>query len=218
MATFSFNLINNKKINVYKDSKIDLIHVKYVVQNIFLNLRKNFDINKNEYKSISVKNLLLKLKQYKNDYFNNIIPKFDNSFELNLFNTFRSYAFPKKIMLKSEDKFDERGSLWEILKTKKNAHLFVSTTKKKKIRGNHFHTKKIERFIVLHGSALIKFRRIFDKKIHKLNISSRQKCSIDIPTYCTHNLTNKKREKLVTLFYANEIYNPKKSDTFYEKV
>ena len=75
---------------------------------------------------------MLKLKQYKNDYFNNIIPKFDNSFELNLFNTFRSYAFPKKIMLKSEDKFDERGSLWEILKTKKNAHLFVSTTKKNK--------------------------------------------------------------------------------------
>ena len=50
---------------------------------IFFKFKKNFDINKNEYKSISVKNLLLKLKQYKNDYFNNIIPKFDNSFELN---------------------------------------------------------------------------------------------------------------------------------------
>ena len=86
---------------------------------------------------------MLKLKQYKNDYFNNIIPKFDNSFELNLFNTFRSYAFPKKIIiLKSEDKFDERGSLWEILKTKKCSS-FVSTTKKNKIRGNHFHTKKL---------------------------------------------------------------------------
>ena len=83
-------------------------------------------------------------------------------------------------MLKSEDKFTR--IFWEIFKTK-NAHLLYPQIKNK-IRGNHFHIKKIERFIVLHGSALIKFD-VFLTKIHKLNISSRQKCSIDIPTYCT---------------------------------
>lgn len=217
-ATFCNNLIINKKIKIKKNNKINLVYVKDAVENIFSNLKKNKSISKDKYTLISVKNLQDKLYKFKEDYFNNIIPKFKNNFEVNLFNTFRSYAFPKKIVLKSKVRSDNRGSLWEIIKSKKSSHLFISTTNKGKIRGNHFHTKKIERFIILHGSAVIKFRHILDKKIYKFTINSKQKCSIDIPTYCTHSLTNKLNEKLITLFYTNEIYDPKKTDTYYEKV
>ena len=131
---------------IKKNKNLKLLYVKDVVENLFANISKNKTIEKNKYKTISVKNLYNKLYQYKKDYFNNVIPLFKDNFELYLFNTFRSYAFPNKIILKTRENIDNRGSLWEILKSDKNAHLFVSTTKKNKVRGNHYHSKKIERF------------------------------------------------------------------------
>ncbi len=217
-ATISDHLIKNKKFIIKKNKNLKLLYVKDVVENLFANISKNKTIEKNKYKTISVKNLYNKLYQYKKDYFNNVIPLFKDNFELYLFNTFRSYAFPNKIILKTRENIDNRGSLWEILKSDKNAHLFVSTTKKNKVRGNHYHSKKIERFFILEGSALIKFRYIHDNKVYKMNINSKSKCSVDIPTYCTHSLTNRLNKKLITVFFSNEIYNPNNSDTFYEKV
>ena len=87
-----------------------------------------------------------------------------------------------------------------MIKTKNKAQMFLSTTKKNKIRGNHFHTKKIERFIILQGSALIKFRFIFEK-IHKILVKAKDKQCVDIPTYCTHNLKNNSKKNLLTLFF-----------------
>ena len=78
--------------------------------------------------------------------------------------------------------------------------------------------KKLKDFFILEGSALIKFRYIHDNKVYKMNINSKSKCSVDIPTYCTHSLTNRLNKKLINVFFSNEIYNPNISDTFYEKV
>ena len=135
-----------------------------------------------------------------------------------MFNTFRSYAFPNKLALNLKLHKDDRGSLWEVIKTEKKANIIISTTKKGVERGNHFHTKKIERFVILRGKALIKFRNIFENKIHKLIVDSNILKSIDIPSYCTHSLTNVNKDDLLTMFYSNEIFNPLKPDTYYERV
>ncbi len=218
IATICNEVMNDKDFKIKINKNIKLIYVKDVVNNIFSNLKKNKTINNKHYTNISLNNLLIKIERFKADYFNNVIPKFKNNFELNLFNTFRSYAFPKRIILKTKSFSDKRGSLWEVIKSKRNAHMFMSTTKKNNVRGNHFHTKKIERFIIMSGCGVIKFRHIFDNKIYKFKINSKDKNIIDIPTYCTHNLSNNKSKELITLFYSNEIYNPKKTDTYYEKV
>ena len=72
---------------------------------------------------------------YWKNYFQNIIPKFKNNFDLNLFNTFRSYAFPNKLALNLKLHKDDRGSLWEVIKTEKKANIIISTTKKGVERG-----------------------------------------------------------------------------------
>lgn len=218
VATICNNLIKNKKFNLKKNKKLRLVYAQDVVKYIFKTIKTNSKINNLKYDSISVLNLYKKLLDFKKDYFNHSIPNFKKIFDLNLFNTLRSYAFPIKIKLNTKDYIDNRGNLWEVIKAKNKAQMFLSTTKKNKVRGNHFHTKKIERFIVLQGSALIKFRYIFEKKIHKFLVKAKDKQCIDIPTYCTHNLTNNSNKNLLTLFFSNEIYNPHKPDTYYEKV
>ena len=113
---------------------------------------------------------------------------------------------------------DDRGEITDIFTHEPKDHCTIVTFKKNAVRGNHFHTKKIERFIILQGSALIKFRYIFEKKIHKILVKAKDKQCVDIPTYCTHNLTNNSNKNLLTLFFSNEIYNSRKPDTYYEKV
>ena len=218
VATICDNLIKSKKFNLKKNKKLGLVYAQDVVKYIFTGLKTNSKINNLKYNSISVQNLYKKLLDFKESYFNHSIPDFKNKFDLNLFNTLRSYAFPTKIKLNTKDNIDNRGNLWEVIKTKNKAQMFLSTTKKNKIRGNHFHTKKIERFIILQGSALIKFRFIFEKKIHKILVKAKDKKCVDIPTYCTHNLKNNSKKNLLTLFFSNEIYNPRKPDTYYEEV
>ena len=218
VATICNDLIKNKKFDLKKNKKLGLVYAQDVVKYIFKSIKTNSKINNLKYDSISVLNLYKKLFDFKEYYFNHSIPDFKSKFDLNLFNTLRSYAFPNKIKLNTKNHMDSRGNLWEVIKAKNTAQMFLSTTKKSKVRGNHFHTKKIERFIILQGSALIKFRYIFEKKIHKILVKAKDKQCVDIPTYCTHNLTNNSNKNLLTLFFSNEIYNPKKPDTYYEKV
>ena len=218
VATICNNLIKNKKFELKKNKKLRLVYVQDAVEYIFKSIKTNSEIKNIKYSSIFLERLYKKLFDFKENYFNHSIPHFKNEFDINLFNTLRSYAFPTKIKLNTKDHIDNRGNLWEVIKAKNKAQIFLSTTKKNKVRGNHFHTKKIERFIVLQGSALIKFRYIFEKKIHKILVKAKDKQCVDIPTYCTHNLTNYSNKNLLTLFFTNEIYNPKKSDTYYEKV
>lgn len=219
VATFSNNLMNNIECKININKHLKLIYVQDVVKNIFYNLNsKKKLLLTSKIKVISVKSLKKKLELYKQNYFLNQIPKFINDFDLNLFNTFRSYAFPNKLALNLKLHKDNRGSLWEVIKSEKKTNIIVSTTKKGVERGNHFHTKKIEKFIILKGKAVIKFRYIFEKKIYKIKINSNKLKSIDIPSYCTHSLTNTNKEDLLTMFYSNEIFNPLKPDTYYEKV
>jgi len=108
--------------------------------------------------------------------------------------------------------------LFESLKTKTQGQVFVSSTNPGVTRGNHYHTKKIERFCVVSGSATIKLRKLFSKKVLVYKVTGKKPAYIDIPTFYTHNIKNTGKEKLLTIFWSNEIFDPKKPDTFMEEV
>ena len=85
-------------------------------------------------------------------------------------------------------------------------------------RGNHFHTRKIERFIVIKGKAVIELRRIGTAEVLRFELDGNQPSFVDMPVWYTHNLTNTGEEEIVTLFWINEFYNPDDPDTFFETV
>jgi UDP-2-acetamido-2,6-beta-L-arabino-hexul-4-ose reductase len=158
------------------------------------------------------------LTRFRDEYFSDVIPLFADRFELHLFNTLRSYLPTAYFPVALEVKTDNRGSLSEIVKERSGGQSFFSTTHVGVIRGNHYHTRKIERFCVIGGNATIKIRKLFSNGITEYKVSGEKPTYIDMPTYCAHSIENTGSDELVTLFWISEIYDPSDPDTFPESV
>ncbi|MBA7584035.1 UDP-2-acetamido-2,6-beta-L-arabino-hexul-4-ose reductase [subsurface metagenome] len=148
-----------------------------------------------------------------------IIPLLNDQFEINLFNTFRTYINleshnPVKLKLHT----DKRGSFVETIKSNIKGQFSFSTTKPGITRGNHFHIRKIERFAVIKGKALIQLRRIGTNEVLNFELDGEQPAYVDMPVWYTHNITNTGDEDLFTIFWINEFYDPNDPDTYFEKV
>jgi UDP-2-acetamido-2,6-beta-L-arabino-hexul-4-ose reductase len=219
-STMCFNILHNKKniINNY-NKELKLIYAQDLVEEIYNNIANNKIINlsKLTYK-IKIKKLEKELRLFKEMIDKNIIPNLSSQFKLKIFNAFKSYLYPKNLKRRLFVNQDYRGNLFEIIKSLNSSHIFFSNTKKNITRGNHYHTKKIEKFIVINGKAEINFRILDEKRIIKVKVNGNKPESVDIPNFCTHNIKNIGKEKLSTVFYSNEIYDKNNPDTFYEKV
>ena len=146
-------------------------------------------------------------------------PELKTVFDLNLFNTFRSYIDHSSInpvLLKKNT--DQRGTFIETTKTSLGGQFSYSTTVPGVTRGNHYHTRKIERFIVIRGKAVIELRRIGTAEILRFELDGEKPSFVDMPIWFTHNITNVGDDELITLFWINEFFNPDDPDTFFEKV
>ena len=225
VSTFCNNLIYNKKVIINGSSKINLLYIDDLIETITLHLKKTInnisEISKFDgITSTSVADVFDILKNQWDFYHsNNIIPNISTKFELNLFNTLRSFIahdnfFPKKLVKHT----DERGFFSEIIKTEGKGQFSISTTISGITRGNHFHTRKIERFIVTQGKALVELRKIDSNEKISFILEGARLNFIDIPIWYTHNIKNIGTETLITLFWINEPYDPKNSDTYFIKV
>jgi UDP-2-acetamido-2,6-beta-L-arabino-hexul-4-ose reductase len=170
--------------------------------------------------TIKVSKLLQKLKSYKNNYFEKgMIPSLDNTFNRNLWNTFLCYIdhksfFPFHLKLNT----DNRGSFVETVKLNSGGQVSFSTTVPGITRGNHFHTRKAERFAVIKGKARIELRRIGTDEVLRFDLDGDKPSFVDMPIWYTHNITNIGDEELYTIFWINEHFDPEDTDTYFEKV
>jgi UDP-2-acetamido-2,6-beta-L-arabino-hexul-4-ose reductase len=113
---------------------------------------------------------------------------------------------------------DERGELAELLKSPNVGQIFVSRTRPGITRGNHYHDSKVEKFVVLEGDAVIRFRNILDDKVIEYPVSGREFKVVDIPSGYTHSIENVGKADMLVLFWANEVFDPSKPDTCFESV
>lgn len=170
--------------------------------------------------NIKVSSLLQKLLEYKALYLNKgIIPDLTDTFHRNLFNTFLCYVdhnefFPFPL----DKKVDARGNFTEIGKFFSGGQISFSVTKPGITRGNHFHTRKAERFAVIKGKARIEIRRIGTNNKLIFELDGNKPSFVDMPIWFTHNITNTGEQDLYTIFWTNEHFNPEDSDTWFEKV
>jgi UDP-2-acetamido-2,6-beta-L-arabino-hexul-4-ose reductase len=95
----------------------------------------------------------------------------------------------------------------ETMKMNVGGQVSFSTTKPGITRGNHFHTRKIERFAVIKGNALIQLRKVGTKDILNFKLSGENPSFVDMPIWYTHNITNTGNDELYTLFWINEFYD-----------
>lgn len=223
IATFSAGILMNKVPEIIEDSKVPLIYVDNLVKQIIENIESENEVRHNYIKpniEIKVSEVLILLNYFKNSYLkNNTLPLFNNSFELDLFNTFRSYInLDKKYPISLKKHSDERGFFSEILRTEIGGQYSYSTTLPGVSRGNHFHTRKIERFTVLKGKAKISLRKIGSDKINDFLLNGDHPSCVDMPIWYTHSITNIGSEPLITSFWINEPYDPEDTDTYFENV
>lgn len=169
--------------------------------------------------SVTVSSLLTRLREIAAVYARGEIPDVANAFDRNLFNTYRSYAFPTNTPLPIARHADSRGSFFEIVRSHGGrGQSSFSTTAPGISRGDHFHRRKIERFTVLSGSATISLRKLFTQEVHSFRVTGDQPVAVDMPTMWSHNITNTGTRELYTSFWTNDIFDPGAPDTIAEAV
>lgn len=228
IATFCHQLTHNETPEIHVDGEVNLIYVGELSAQILDRVKKGNDTESSfcveelikHTSTHKVSEILNLLKQYKELYFENgIMPSLNSIFERNLFNTFLCYIdhnsfFP--FFLKQHS--DNRGSFVEVIKLNSGGQVSFSTTVSGITRGNHFHTRKAERFCVIKGKAKIEFRRIGTDKISSFILDGDKPSFVDMPIWHTHNITNIGEEELYTIFWINEHYDPNDGDTYFQDV
>ena len=223
IATFSHQLTHDEQPKIEVDGEVKLIYVGELVAIILDEIRSkksnplfvilHTSINK-------VSEILTLLEGYKEQYFlAGIIPQLNSKFELNLFNTFRCYIDIKHHNpVKFTQHKDVRGAFVEVIRLNVGGQVSFSTTLPGITRGNHYHTRKIERFAVIKGKALIQLRRIGTEEVLDFYLDGDKPSFIDMPIWYTHNIKNIGKEELYTNFWINEFYDPTDADTYFENV
>ncbi len=167
-----------------------------------------------------VSEVLEKLNHFKTSYFDkNEVPELKTTFDFNLFNTFRCYFDLKNhypVLFKQNT--DPRGVFVEVIRLGMGGQVSYSTTVPGITRGNHYHTRKIERFAVIKGKALIQLRKIGTNEVLDFYLDGENPSFVDMPIWYTHNIKNIGEEELFTIFWINEPYNPEDADTYFVEV
>ena len=223
VATFSHQLTHEEQPRVEVDAQLKLIYIGDLVRVVWYLIKNR--VSYSEFKitptnEVKVTEILTLLQSFKEQYLDKgIVPDLSDPFKRNLFNTFVCYIdhlkfFPYKLKLNT----DERGSFVETVKLNSGGQISFSTTKPGITRGNHFHSRKAERFAVIKGKALIQLRRIGTDRILNFELDGTEPAFVDMPVWHTHNITNIGSEDLYTIFWINEFYDTGDPDTFFEKV
>lgn len=143
----------------------------------------------------------------------------DGSFEKKLYSMYLSYLPKDKVCVDLKGSEDNRGSFTEVLKTLDHGQFSVNISKPGITKGEHWHNIKWEIFIVVSGHGLIEERKIGTDEVLKFEVSGEKLQAVYMLPGYTHNIINlSDTENLVTLMWANEIFDPEHPDTYRELV
>ena len=223
VATFAYQISHGEVPRIEVDGELKLIYVGELVNEIIAKIRTTDNLPLYyvpHTAKAKVSEILALLETYKIEYQDKgIIPSLSNGFELNLFNTYRCYMDIKNhYPVKFAKHTDLRGSFVEVIRLNVGGQVSFSTTIPGVTRGNHFHTRKIERFAVIKGKALIQLRQIGTDEVIDFELTGENPAYVDMPIWYTHNIKNIGNEELYTNFWINEFYDPQDPDTYFENV
>lgn len=220
VATFSHLIAKGQDPVVVDDKVLPLLHAQ-AMADILLDHALAPASGRVEVpgKPVLVSTMLEQLQDMAKAYQSGVLPDLSEEFTRDLFNTYRSATFPRLWPIHPTRHSDPRGSLVEAVKCAGGqTQVFYSTTNPGYTRGQHWHRRKVERFMVLSGQADITLRRLFTDEVITFSVSGEVPAIVDMPTMWAHAITNTGADQLVTLFYADEVFNPEHPDTIPETV
>jgi UDP-2-acetamido-2,6-beta-L-arabino-hexul-4-ose reductase len=224
VATFCYNVTHNLPLEIREPGYgLQLVYIDDVIRSFISQIQQPSGSGVSE--GMVVPEFITTLgklaatiqtfKEYRKTLF---LPNVGDDFEKALYSTWLSYLPTDDFSYPLELKSDQRGSLFELLKTRTAGQIFLSTTLPGITRGNHFHHTKTEKFVVIQGSGRIQFRSATEEQVIEYDVNGLQPKVVDIPPGYTHNITNTGKDVMITLFWANEVFDPQNPDTFFEKV
>jgi len=220
IATFCHNIARGLDINLTDPERIlELVYIDDVV-NTFLSMIENppargagfYEVE--PVFKIKLTEVVEIIKSFKDSRQSLVLPDFSDPFIKRLYATYLSYLPENEFSYRPEIKIDNRGQLAELLKSPYSGQIFISRTKPGITRGNHYHDTKTEKFIVIDGEAIIRFRHIKRGDIIEYRISGNDLRIVDIPPGYTHSIENVGDKELIVLFWASEVFDPQKPDTY----
>lgn len=226
IATWCYNIANDLEIKVSDPAtKLNLCYIDDVVTEM-LDALEEKEHRSGEYCYIptvyktTLKEIIDWLTKFKEQSKSLIVPEIpDNSFEKKLYSTYLSYLPKEKIKFALKSNIDDRGSFTELLKTNSNGQFSLNINKPGITKGEHWHNSKWELFIVVKGHALIQERKIGTNEVIEFNVSGDKPEAVHMLPGYTHNIINlSKTEELITLMWANEIFDKDHPDTYSEEV
>ena len=226
IATWCYNYANDLDIQVNDpDVELELCYIDDVVKEL-LDALEGKEHKEDNYcfvpitHKVTLGRIVEILDSFKEQPNSLIVPEIpNNSFEKKLYSTYLSYLPKEKIKFELKTNNDDRGSFTELLKTKNNGQFSVNISRPGITKGEHWHHSKWEFFVVVKGHALIQERKIGTDEIIEFEVSGDKVEAVHMLPGYTHSIINKSdTEDLVTLMWANEIFDSNYPDTYGEEV
>lgn len=224
VATFCHNVANDLPIQVNDSSVVmKLVYIDDVVNELINAL----EANENKVDSfcevptvhtITLGEIVDLIYSFKKSREDRSVPNMSEAFTKKLYSTYLSYLPEDQFSYDLKMNLDQRGSFTEFIKTSDRGQVSVNISKPGITKGNHWHHTKNEKFLVVSGKGVIRFRRIDSDEVIEYFVSGDKMEVVDIPTGYTHNIENLGDTDMVTIMWANEPFDPEKPDTYYLEV
>jgi UDP-2-acetamido-2,6-beta-L-arabino-hexul-4-ose reductase len=219
VATFCHNLARDLPIAINDPARmLELVHVDDVVAAF----RKHLDeepqpgVRRAMVEpafEITLGDLAARLQALRGARQTLLVPDTTDPLNRRLLGTYTSYIPVEGLRYPLQQRTDARGVLAELLKSPAFGQMFVSRTHPGVTRGNHYHDLKVEKFCVLEGDAIVRFRPVLGTAVTEYPVSGRDFAVVDIPPGMTHSIENIGTTEMVVLFWASEIFDPERPDT-----
>lgn len=223
VATFCHNIARDLPITISDaDQVVELVYVDDVVAAFMTHLEKRSPgVTRREVRptfSTSLGELAERIRTFRAMRRTLEVADASDPFTRRLLGTYTSYLPPSDLAYPLEQRTDSRGALAELLKSPHFGQIFVSRTHPGITRGNHYHDLKVEKFCVLEGEAVIRFRPILGDEVTEHRVSGTDFRVVDIPPGVTHSIENVGTTEMIVLFWASEILDWEHPDTYASEV
>jgi len=224
VATFCYNIANDLPIQVNDpEVMMNLVYIDDVIASLIGKLKNGSD-NQGTFESvepvhtIKLGEIVKLIYDFKESRQNLLLPDLGDAFTKKLYSTYLSYLPVDKFSYLLKTNVDERGSFTEFIKSPDRGQVSINTSKPGITKGNHWHHTKNEKFLVVSGTGVIRFRKVDSTEIIEYHVSGEKPEVVDIPVGYTHNIQNLGQQDMVTVMWVNEIFDKDKPDTYFEKV
>ncbi len=202
-----------------QDRRVTLLHAQAAAESLLEGLTAEAGLVEPSGHLVTVEGVLDRLQNFASIYAAGEMPALQSDFDVDLFNSLRASLFPGNMPITLPSHSDARGRLVETVRSHGGqGQTFVSSTRAGITRGEHFHLRKIERFVVVSGRARITLRKLLTEEVISFEASGDEPVAVDMPTMWAHSITNVGDDELMTQFWTSTLFDPLLPDTFAELV